>query len=593
MAGANRRYTMEEILHYLDDEFDIPDEGMNSDVEGLDEEDSDILEDLPAAVPDDDGAEEINLRTVDIDESSDDLPEANKSVGRPNNVTMEGFDWSSEGSDLEVPPFSKEVGSTRVMPEEASAVDFFSLFVDNRILNNMVRETNRYAVQTLESKEKDPSTWKAVTLVELKGFLGLVIAMSMHRLTSLRDYWSSDWVLAVPAFAKIMARNRFLEIWSNLHLSDNSNMPIPGHEKYDKLFKVRQFLEDLKTNFKLNYHPHREQAVDEAMIKYKGRTSLKQYMPMKPIKRGIKMWCRADSTNGYLCDFDIYTGKSQQGVQHGLGYSVVTKLCASIKGHWYAIFCDNFFTSYKLVEDLYVQYKILCCGTLRTGRKEFPRCLFDKVVLKRMQRGDIVWRMKGPVLAVSWIDKKPVFAAGTNTSAPPQQLPQINRKQKDGSIKKVPCPPIIVAYNKYMGGVDKNDQMKSYYTIPVSGKKWWTRILFDLLDRAIFNSFILEQESPNHTSRPLKEFRISLAKELIGDFSSRRKRGRPSTEPMVARQVERHFLEYVPTNDKGKRMERRCKVCSDGGKFKRTSYFCPECDVGLCAAPCFGIYHQS
>ena len=87
MAGANRRYTMEEILHYLDDEFDIPDEGMNSDVEGLDEEDSDILEDLPAAVPDDDGAEEINLRTVDIDESSDDLPEANKSVGRPNNVT--------------------------------------------------------------------------------------------------------------------------------------------------------------------------------------------------------------------------------------------------------------------------------------------------------------------------------------------------------------------------------------------------------------------------------------------------------------------------------------------------------------------------
>ena len=85
---------------------------------------------------------------------------------------------------------------------------------------------------------------------------------------------------------------------------------------------------------------------------------------MKPIKRGIKMWCRADSTNGYLCEFDIYTGKSPQGVQHGLGYSVVTQLCCHIKGKWYAIFCDNFFTSYKLVEDLY-RDKILCCGTLR------------------------------------------------------------------------------------------------------------------------------------------------------------------------------------------------------------------------------------
>jgi len=53
-----------------------------------------------------------------------------------------------------------------------------------------------------------------------------------------------------------------------------------------------------------------------------------------------------------------------------------------------------------------------------------------------------------------------------------------------------------------MGGVDKNDQMKSYYTIPVSGKKWWSRILFDLVDRSIFNSFVLEQESPNHASEP-------------------------------------------------------------------------------------------
>ena len=227
-------------------------------------------------------------------------------------------------------------------------------------------------------------------------------------------------------------------------------MPRPGDENFDKLYKVRQFLEDLKANFKVNYNPHREQAVDEAMIKYKGRTSLKQYMPMKPIKRDIKMWCRADSTNGYLCEFDIYTGKSEQGVQHGLGYLVVTNLCTSIKGHWYIIFCDNFFTSYKLTKDLYVDYKILCCGTLRQGRKEFPPCLFDKDVLKNMSRGEIVWRMKDPVLALTWIDKKPVFAAGTNTGGPPpRELPEINRKQRDGSIQKVTCPPIISAYNTW------------------------------------------------------------------------------------------------------------------------------------------------
>ena len=111
-------------------------------------------------------------------------------------------------------------------------------------------------------------------------------------------------------------------------------MPQGGHENFYKLFKVRNFLQDLTTKYRLNYNPHREQATDEAMIKYKGRTSLKQYMVMKPIKRGIKMWCRADSTNGYLCEFSIYTMKLGQGAKHGLEYFAVSNLCQQIKGNW-------------------------------------------------------------------------------------------------------------------------------------------------------------------------------------------------------------------------------------------------------------------
>ena len=215
-------------------------------------------------------------------------------------------------SDIDIPSFSQAVGPANVMPRESLTVDFFQLFVDNRMLGNILRETNRYACQLLQARNKDVRSWKEVSLEELKAFLGLLIAMSIHRLPSLRDYWSSDWVLGVPEFAKVMPRNRFLEIWNNLHLCDNSKMPQSGEPNFDKLFKVREFLNDLNTNFRINYNPHREQAVDEAMIKYQGRTSLKKYMPMKPIKRGIKMWCRADSTNGYLCEFDIYTGKSHK-----------------------------------------------------------------------------------------------------------------------------------------------------------------------------------------------------------------------------------------------------------------------------------------
>ena len=103
-----------------------------------------------------------------------------------------------------------------------------------------------------------------------------------------------------------------------------------------------------------------------------------------------------------------------------------SNLCQNVQGKWYAIFCDNFFTSYKLLQDLY-DNKILCFGTCDQAT-EFPACLYDKVAIKRMNRGD-VWRIKGPVQALTWMDKKAVHAAGTFTQAPSQQLPEVSRKQ--------------------------------------------------------------------------------------------------------------------------------------------------------------------
>lgn len=77
-----------------------------------------------------------------------------------------------------------------------------------------------------------------------------------------------------------------------------------------------------------------------------------------------------------------------------------------------------------------------------------------------MKRGDVIWRMKGPVLALTWKDQKAVHATGTYTQAPAENLPEVKRKQKDGTIQKISCPELVSSYSKYMDGVDKNDQMK-------------------------------------------------------------------------------------------------------------------------------------
>ena len=72
MASANLRHTVAEILDYLDDNFDIPDDGVNSDIEGLDEEDFDEENNLlpEVAVSEDEVDEDVDLAALDIEENT-------------------------------------------------------------------------------------------------------------------------------------------------------------------------------------------------------------------------------------------------------------------------------------------------------------------------------------------------------------------------------------------------------------------------------------------------------------------------------------------------------------------------------------------
>ncbi|XP_047101014.1 serine/threonine-protein phosphatase 6 regulatory ankyrin repeat subunit B-like [Schistocerca piceifrons] len=66
------------------------------------------------------------------------------------------------------------------------------------------------------------------------------------------------------------------------------------------------------------------------MIKFKGRSSIKQYLPKKPIKRGYKVWVLADKSD-YAWKLDIYTGKKDNAVEKKLGERFVKHLTENIK----------------------------------------------------------------------------------------------------------------------------------------------------------------------------------------------------------------------------------------------------------------------
>ena len=51
-------------------------------------------------------------------------------------------------------------------------------------------------------------------------------------------------------------------------------------------------------------------------------------------------------------------------------------------------------------------------------------------------------------------------------------------------------PELISDYNKFMGGVDDNDQLLAYFAVGRKTMKWWKRVFWRLIDIALVSSHL-------------------------------------------------------------------------------------------------------
>lgn len=123
-----------------------------------------------------------------------------------------------------------------------------------------------------------------------------------------RSHWSNKFPFATSLFPSIMSGRRFELLMMFIHLNDSSKQPAKESVSYDKLYKIRPLLDLIVKSFKQAYTPSQNIAIDESIIGFKGRLAWIQYMPKKPTKWGIKAWVLADSSNGYVWNFKLYTG---------------------------------------------------------------------------------------------------------------------------------------------------------------------------------------------------------------------------------------------------------------------------------------------
>ena len=118
------------------------------------------------------------------------------------------------------------------------------------------------------------------------------------------------------------------------------------------------------------------------------------------------------------------------------------------------------------------------------------------------------------------------------------------------------CPVAIAKFNQFMGGVDRNDQTRQYYHVRLKGRKYYKYIFWFAFEVSIANAYVLYTRYGISTDRDpgiknIMDFRLKLAKELIGDYNSRKRPG-PKTNAVSKKTAHPSLpVEVEETNKEG------------------------------------------
>ena len=121
----------------------------------------------------------------------------------------------SQPKAKELPEFLRVQGTSPRTKVAKTLLDVFQLFFTLAILSCNSTETKEFTSQKGKTLEFCNS--------ELMAFVSINIAMGMLHLPQVKNFWSTNVILATPWFPGITSRDRFYTVLSYLHLADSKS----------------------------------------------------------------------------------------------------------------------------------------------------------------------------------------------------------------------------------------------------------------------------------------------------------------------------------------------------------------------------------
>lgn len=493
----------------------------------------------------------------------------------PDANTSLGMDWIPD--DNSKPKRFKFSGNERVnySHQPTSSVEYFSQLFDKTLLKKIVEWTNaRAEAKKIENPNSyTAKKWRNLTEEEFRTFLALCMLMGHIKIPEIHLYWSTSELYHHPIFGKSMSRNRFTAILSYMCFY-SANEPVTS-----RLHKVCNVINPIIENIQKVYEPGKNLSLDESMLLWRGRLVFRQYLKNKRHKYGIKFY-ELCTPNGFILSLLLYTGKGTTSGKEGHAFSVTKKLMRPYFGKGRTLFVDNYYTSIPLMRFLYRKGTAMV-GTLRKNRKGIP----DFVKTTPLSKGESVFARSKNYLILKWKDKRDVMMISSRHNA---DFAEVKNRLGKTKIK----PEVVREYNENMSGVDRSDQMLSYYSSPRKTLRWYIKVFFHLLDICAWNGhFLRNKDTPNACTY------LTFREDIIRDWlkvdgaTSRVSRSSSTNQaPSTSSIPQGHFSTQYESNKRA-----RCRVCYEGGIQKLTKFYCSKCrdsqnrKIGLCIS-CFLKY---
>lgn len=520
-------------------------------------------------------------------ENPDEPSCSNTTAQAPSQTPQRRLIWKHKS--FQSKPQELPTDQTCVGPLPRLPLEYFKMYYPDSFFDLGAEYSNRYYLA---------KTGKSInaTAERIKQLYGMHAVMGCIKYPRVSMYWKRG--VELQLISSVMPRDEFFALRSSLHFV-NAEVT-PAEAETNKLWKVQPVIDAVRKRcLELERAPG-PYSVDEQMIPFTGRCSMRQYVKGKPRPVGLKNFVITTS-RGLVVDFEIYQGKTTRlaDVDIGLGAGVVLRLTETLSENS-RIYFDRYFTSIPLMDALR-RKNLEGTGTIMPNRLRSVTFLPDK----DMKQGEFqeLCRQDNEVAVAKWRDSKSVVMASTcSGSSPVQEVKRWSKTTK--SYCQVSAPAVVCDYNRHMGGVDICDQMMECYRTWIKTRKWTLKVILHFMDLAIVNAWMEYREDSFRNNIPKKHvmdllaFRMSLGEALINT----RKRRKPLTELQMP-DAKKPRVEKLPVPEK--RLDgydhwpvvddiANARLCRREGCDSRTRTRCDKCNIYLCLSGrnnCFKMFH--